>query len=817
MGLIRLHSRTLSCLLVLLLGLPLGSEALEISTTFGKEAGEDFSVLSLKNDIPFACAEVLDVHDKVLSIECKISRIPDRGFPGLENSFFRLTYKMIDGDFWLYIYPKYSQKLFAVPKDPKSGFSLDKYPQQNAHIWQIVGYKNKIPFLSQENQQRQGLDFPVMILGEQTPVIPELNTDNRPLQATKNKDFEMYSLVRKSMERQDYIGAITEINEALQQNPNSVFRRDLTYDRIIATSKLGLENQEALIKSATEWVKIFASDPDLPEVLYILAGAYALDNVPSEAEYYYKRIGDEYPESKFAPLAQMQLANLSKSYAPTRSRIYFQKAYTEARDVPSASEIALQWALFEVEENNLDNAKELVYKVFDNYPQFFLHPNAHTDEIIEAFVNVENYADAAKIAQYLAEHTKDGKIKEDYAFRLGEYYAQAQDFENAHRANQFYLQNFSEDNVERAKIVQRRDDEILFVVDGSDEDKLKHYAYLISKYPNGEESAKAKDLAAKILLQRGAYKEVLTLYAGEEQSAHYQSALDALLKEAIAQKECRATNTYLLQVIAYNLTPQEKLFAFDCANQAGLAAIAKNITQGMVESSTTPNERLEWLYRVADNLYKLGEYKNASLAARDAYHLAINQKSHYDIAFILFKILSALDSRDEAKRLFPFLKEHFPKDERILPVYATLLGYAIDEKDITTTEIYASTLLTLQETLKVDEFTPYAEFALVNALKESKNFTKALEILRKLESKKIEAQELQQLFYQSASIYHLQGQSQKALEYFEKCTKIEAQSEWHALCKQASELEKERTKAPKPSEQQAQNQESMSDSGMQTP
>ena len=119
--------------------------------------------------------------------------------------------------------------------------------------------------------------------------------------------------------------------------------------------------------------------------------------------------------------------------------------------------------------------------------------------------------------------------------------------------------------------------------------------------------------------------------------------------------------------------------------------------------------------------------------------------------------------------------------------------------------------------MKIDEFTPYAEFALVNALKESKNFTKALEILRKLESKKIEAQELQQLFYQSASIYHLQGQSQKALEYFEKCTKIEAQSEWHALCKQASELEKERTKAPKPSEQQAQNQESMSDSGMQTP
>ncbi|WP_143000239.1 MULTISPECIES: tetratricopeptide repeat protein [unclassified Helicobacter] len=765
------------------------ANALEISTTFGKEGGEDFSVLSLRNDSAFSCQEITDVYSKVLSIECEIARIPDRGFPGLENSFFRINYKMIDGHFWLYIYPKHKQKLFAIPKDPKADFTMDKNPQQNAKIWQIVGYKNKIPFLSQDMQdQRQGLDFPVKILGEQTPFIPELNSDNRPLKATNNKDFEIYSLVKQAMERQDYISAITEINEALKQNPNSVFRRDLTYDRIIATSKLELDDNEVLINPALEWVRAFASDPDVPEILYILAKAYVKNNVPNEAEYYYKRISDEYPESKIAPLAQMQLANLAKTNSPTRASIYFQKAYTEAKDIPSASEIAAQWALFEAEQRDMQSAQDLLQKVLDNYPRFFVDSLAQTQEIIEALIENEDYATPAKIAQVVIKNAPDIATKEEYSFRLGEYYANALDFDKAHEYNQSYIKEFEEDYKDRAKLVQDRDDEILFAIGGDDVDKLKRYAYIITKYPDTDESAKAKELSAQILLSARKYQDVMSIYENDPDNAYRKKAIESMIKDAAAKKECASIVPYLTQNVPYELSAQEKLFVFDCASGAGLNASAKYIAQGMVESSKTQDARLEWLYRVANNLYNLGEYKDASLAARDALTLAINQKKHYDIAFTLFDILSALDSRNEAKKALPFLKEHFANDARILPVYATLLGYSIDEKDSMSIELYARDIIKLQSALKTDEFTPYAEFALANVLRENKNLAQALSTLKPLESKQLDKEDSQQLFYRIASIYNAQAKPKEALEYFDKCAQIDTQSEWRTLCVQAKEL-----------------------------
>lgn len=774
-----------ACAFMLALGQ--GAHALEISTTFGKEAGQDFSVLSLRNDTPFSCAEVLDAYGKALSIECKISRIPDRGFPGLENSFFRLAYKMIDGDFWLYIYPKHQQKLFAIPKDPKEGYSLDKYPQRKAHLWQVVGYKKQIPFLSQESD-KQGLLFPVKILGEQTPTIPELNTENRPLQATKNKDFEIYSHIKSTMAQQDYIGAITEINEALTQNPNSVFRRDLIYDRIIASSKLDLEDQDPLIESAQEWVRTFASDPDVPEILYILAAAYDKENIPTEAEYYYKRILNEYPESLFAPLAHMQLAKLAKINAPAHARIYFQRAYTEAKDIPSASEVALEWAIFELEQQHDTGAQELVGKVLQNYPRFFLDSPMLTNELMAALLDSEQYATAALVAQYLATNTKDPDLKEAQLFALGDYYAKAQDFEQAHKANQDYLQAYADERTPHLQAVQDRDDAILFAIEGGDEEKLKHYTYLMSKYPDTAEATKAKELSAKILLEKGKYQEVFGLYENDKQSPYRQQALDSMLKSAITQKDCKQVSQLLIQTTAYNLSPDEKAFAFDCADSAGLNTIAKQVAQGMVESSSDESTRLLWLHKVASNLYKLGEYQGASLAARDAMKLAASQKSHYDVAFLLFNILHALDSKDEAKKILPFLQEHFKDDERMLPVYAALLGYAIDEKDSMSTEVYASSIIALQKRYKSDEFTPYAEFSLANVLRESKRYEQAIALLKPLESKKLSTQDSAQLYYRIAGLLKLTNSAKSATSYLQKCVKIQGYNEWKTLCQQALEL-----------------------------
>ena len=399
---------------------------------------------------------------------------------------------------------------------------------------------------------------------------------------------------------------------------------------------------------------------------------------------------------------------------------------------------------------------------------------------------------AASITQYLVDNTQDLHFKEEKMFALGGYYQQAKDFDKAHQANQQYIEAFGEDYPDRAKVVQERDDAILFAVQGGDEEKLKHYLYLIDKYPNTQEAAKAKELTAQILLQKHKYQEVFTLYKDDTSSPYRQQALDSLLKQAIAQKDCTKTTSYIIQTSVYNLDSSEKLFAFDCADVSGLNTAAKQIASNMAESSKTQAERLEWLYRVANNLYKLGEYKNGSLAARDAFNLATIQKSHYDIVFTFFAILQALESKSEAKKLLPFLQEHFAKDERILPVYATLLDYAIDEKDTTGIEVYASKILELQRVLKSDEFTPYAEFALASVLREMKHYDRALAVLLPLESATLTKEDSTQLLYHIASLYNMQNSPQTALKYFDKCAKSDGQNEWKTLCEQASGLLTER-------------------------
>ncbi|WP_034550054.1 tetratricopeptide repeat protein [Helicobacter fennelliae] len=760
--------------------------ALEISTTYGKEGGESFSVLTLKNDWEFACTDITDVYENSLSIECVIDRIPDRGFAGLENNFFSLSYKMIDGHFWLYIYPKYHQKLFGIKKDPRGDFEIDKAHPKKAKIWQVIGYKEHIPFLSQ-TQSKNGLDFPVKIQSAQTPFIPELNTNNSPLKMTKDKDFVVYSEIQKLMQEQDYARALSQINEAIATNPNSIFRRDLSYQRIIAMTHLNLSDQDPLINAALEWIKLFASDLDIPEVLYILANAYKKDDTQAEADYYYRRIMDEYPQSKYAPLAQMQLA---KSYeaknAPTHASLYFQKAYTEAKDLDSASEIAIEWALAEIKNKDIEDALELITKVLDAYPEFFLtYPD--TQELIATLGKNNLFAEAAKIIDFMAKNSKDEAQQEEYMYALGAYYLEAKNIDLAHKANELYIQTYG-DKSKYSEDVKKRDDKILFDVSGSDDEKITRYEYIRSTYPNTKQSQKATDLIAQILLKQQQYQKVLDLFQDSAQSPYKNKALNELAKEALGAHNCAQANTYLIRLDDFDLSAEQKLVAFDCLTQAGLHKNAREISKNMAKDTQDSRLKLEWLSRIAKNLYTLGDPKNASLASRDALNLAIDLKTKYDVAFDTFEILYTLRSKNEAKKIFTFLEQHFSQDERMLPVYAKMLEYANDDKDLTAIQIYAQHIIDMQKKFKTDQFTPYADFALASALSQSNKKELAIGVLKNIDSSKLDEENQQKVLYQIGNLYNEQSNTQEALTYFGYCLKITKQSDWRLLCKQASDL-----------------------------
>lgn len=765
--------------------------AFEIVVNYGKENSNSFAVLNIKNDKPFACVEKMNNNGDITLIECTIDAIPKEGFTPTKTIFFNFYYRMMDGKFHLYIEPNQKATLFAIPDNIQDNTPITREKPSTSKVWQIVGYEKKIPFLSE--QTATGLNFPVLIKDAQMPYIAELDIDNKPLKYTQGGDFEAYLNAKSLIKNRSYYKALSVIADALKKYPDTIFKKDLYLYQIIALSEMDKKQQENIIESSLNWIKQYPSDTQVPHVLYMLANAYDDIRYHSESKYYYNRIIEEYPDNRYAPLARMKLAIESINRGNLGlGNIYFQQAYSAAKDLQSASEIALNWAKFEVEKKDISNAIKLVDKILDVYPQFFNSNPKKTYETIRFFAKNKLYKLAAKIGQYLFDTTTDDSIKEEVGYALGKLYENAKDFDNAHKANLTYIEQYPND--EKSKNVQRRDDDILFDISGNNEEKIKRYDYIIAKYPHTEQAKKATNLKAQLFLDEKQYPKVLQMRNKiGEQSPMLIDALNGLIKESLAKNDCKNANIYLLQTSNYKLSDEEKLKAFDCLYGASLNKNAMEIAKGEIKKATDINQKLSWLYRDAKNFYALNDYKSSILAATDALTLAQSSKKteFYDVAFILFSDLANIGNKEEAMKVYGKLTELFKDDKRMIAVYAKLLEWEIQNKNNTTIQIYAKNLLSLQDKYKIYEYTPWANFEFINSLIQTKNFPEALEQINTLLTANLDNEQKQKALYMKGSVENLQKLIPQAKDSFEKCIAIDEKSAWKNLCSQGLDLIKE--------------------------
>lgn len=769
------------------------SNALEITVNYGKENSKKFAVLNIKDKKPFLCVQKDDHKDEKSQIECIIDAVPTMGFTPIKTGFFNFEYKMIENKFHLFITPTKKQKLFAFPQDYKKDVPIFKEKPAKSVLWEIVGYENQIPFLS--NKISTGLNFPVFIEDSQTPYIPELDISNKPLESFKGLDFKDYVKTKELIQKKSYYQALATIAQAIKQYPDTIFKKDFYLYQIIALSHVSdLNKQDSIIEISQAWIKKYASDPQMPQVLYLLANAYTKARNKKEANYYYKQITDEYPLDRYAALAKAKLATEFSNTSNTGlALIYFQEAYTQAKDLESASEIALEWAKFEILKQNNTNAIELIDKVLQAYPQFFLQDVDEAYTTINFLANNKLYKSAADIAQYLVSHIEKEPTREQVYYRLGELYEKDDKFDNAHKANIDFIVAYPANP--DIKLIKARDDNILFQISGSDEDKIKRYDYIIKNYPQSEQQEKALELKATLLFKQKRYQDVLNLRKElGEKSTFVQNSLNSLIKLHLEHNDCKNANIYLLQTSSYNLSEDEKLKAFDCLYQGSLNKNAQNISAGMIKASKTLDKKLAWLYRDAKNLHQLGEYKSSLLSARDAFSLALSskQKQYLDIGFTLFSDLAHIGGKDEAFKIFAQLDELFKDDKQMIFVYAKLLEWQIElnanQKNETTLQIYAKKIIDLQKKYKIDEFSPYAEFALIDSLTQTNKLQEASLEINKLLQSNLSKEEKQKALYLQGNIKNLEHDDKEAKKSFEDCIAIGAKSPWQNLCEQGLKL-----------------------------
>lgn len=763
-------------------------QALEIQVNFGKEKGEDFAVLNLMHESPFSCQEQIDAYSVVQNIECVIKQLPTNNFVPTNTVFFQLKTQVIDNQFHLFIEPKYKMKLFNTFADLKKAKAIPKERSKESKYWQIIGYIDIIPFLS--NKSSSGLNFPINIPSVEDLHLGQLDLNLRPLFYEEGEDFKKLKEIRLLAAQHKENEVLIEVNNALKSYPESIFKKDFLFYKIQALPySLDEDSITTTIILALNWIKAYPTDHLIPEVLYILANAYIANQADAEANYYYRRIIDEYPNTNWMALAKMQLA---KNFAPKKlfkvSSNLFIEAYHEAKTSQVANQIAVEWGLYNLAQKDTRKAQEIIESVLKNDKTYFTKNFKQSSILLQALASAKLYELAANIGSYIINTlpSQDEKI-EDLTDKVGEWYELSNHEQEASKYNQRFLNTYPNSKVYQK--VALRNDRLLFKLDQklSPEERIKNYDNIIAKYPDTPEQKQAYLLKAQALFDLQKYQDVLSMKEQIADSEILEKAKKELLLQSLQQKDCKKIPLYLIQDTS-SLTQDQKFALFDCLYQSSHYKQAQEIAKVELDKAKETQEKLPWLYRLSKVLKELGDFVDSRLAGEDTLKLAqtLEKPEFYDIIFTLFSDLKQLNLKAEAQKAALFAQTHFAQDRRMLKVLDTLIQWAQQANQYNTIAIYANDILALQKQLKITDYTPYVDFILIEALSKNNELQKAKEHLTLLLQGSLSPQDRQRTLYMQGSLLKAMGED--AQDSFVQCTQIQENTSWKNLCDKSLQL-----------------------------
>lgn len=808
----------------LLLCVPISMLGLDVTINYGKELKEHFSILNIIHKDALACHEEKDTHGVVTHIVCSIDSTPVASFSPTETLFFRFWSRVIDGRFYLYVEPKHKIKLFATPSDLKNDSALiTKEQPKKSKSWQIIGYKSEIPFLNEHaNTTRlKGLNFPIKIIKNKELFFNDLDIDRGPLRYDDGEDFVAYSHIKALIANQAYIDALKFIDETLIAYPKTIFAKDLLLYRLRALEHFdSVENSDMIIDMGTKWIKKYPTDFAVPEVLYYLGNAYADMKIPDEAKYYFERTISEYPQSRYMPLAKMALAkNFNTGSDANAASKLFAQAYKEAKDLDSASAVAIEWSKFRIQNHDKAQAQQLLETMLKVNPSYITKYPIKSYEFLKLLAEEDMPLIAAQLGEHLYEHLLSEDVsKEDLLDSVSLWYQNAKAPQDAHRINKLFLQEFT--HRPKAEEIKDRDDKLLFALaeDESTDSKIQKYDYIIQTYSDTPESDKALLLKAKTLFDDGKYLDVLALYdaltnkdlkdtlrklpldldavQSSESSPDSEKASQdliaqsyaALLHQSLEKADCKSVGDFYLKFPSVKVESADEKPLFECLYTLALNKEAAKIAEGKAEAAKDMPTKLEWLYKQTLNFAKLGDDKSVARSGRDTYKLAQSLKAtqYYNVGFPLFDTLMRLDDKENALEVYAFLKQNQANNPQMLPLNLTLLKNSESQKDELGIELYAKDILRLQDILHDFSASPYVDFAIIQSYIRTQRLSEALVLIDSLLKKDISNDNKQKALYLKGSVLKTSGQDPKSS--FEECLAIPYEGAWKNLCLQGLQI-----------------------------
>lgn len=770
--------------------------ALEISIQSGKEGGENFSVLHIRDDRSFLCTSQKDEFGESKLIKCVFNSFPKTPLPPTNNPFFSINSGSASSGYFISIVPKSKITLIPVNFNLANDTTTYVSNEPKSNHWSVIGYHKNLPLIYRTSAPSSAINFPVNITNSNRPYVGGLDLKGNPIKIRRVQDVTDYMEMKKAYLSKNYDKVLELANNALKEYPNTVFKNELMLYQIRAYHEKN--DHEKLLEISKTFLRDFSADPNIAEVLAYTANAYSKIGQSVDADYFFDRLFNEQEGSQFASLGMIYKAEQLEASGDIKKAVgSYQKALSTSKDIAVATQAAFKLAEIELNSGNTKKSAQYIEKIVSANPNSMADQRDKAMEMATIFSDRNDPKTAIRIYEALYNATeKKSPDKELLLRNIGVQLAKEDKKNEALKRFNEYLDTYKYG--EYAGEIRRAKDGLFF--EESDKNvtaQIKKYDNLIERYGNDSIGRKALYKKAQLLVKNKKYKEVLDLENElyrldsteypETNSLITKSAIElekTFLKEEKCSEAIRLQKMYKIKLL---VEWDESLF--NCALKTTQYATAKKIAQRHLKTKSVP-ERQIWLSRMVKTQFGLGEYKEAIKGGEELITLLDVEKNPplNDIYRTMFDAAQRTGDTEGMIRHIKSIEGAYPNDFKDIERYTQMVSLAQKQKDESMTQTYGRKVMALQDRTKTYTQTPYIEFTLAQSYQNVGKDGEALKVLKTLNTRKLVNEKRSRQQYLIGSIEQKLGRKREARDAFNASIKADKNSAWGKLAKDALTL-----------------------------
>lgn len=782
--------------LLLLLTFPIFLFALELNFQSGKENFEKYTILHVKAKTPFICEPQIDDFKNITKVICAFPKKPDQALRPLGDDFFDVVSEIKKDTFFLIITPKQKVKLLPDIYDVPNERTFFQSKVQLSKAWILIGYKNKLPLIGEKKKNPNALNLPVTFPKRGMLYVGSLDIQGNPVHIQQAQDVSSYLKAKKSFDEKDYAGTVREIDDVLKAHPDSIFLSELLYYKMKALVQL--KKYDDLVAISKTYLRNYASDENVPEVLSLTALAYSKLGQNSDADYFFDRLFSEHGDSVFAKKGMLYKGDqLLESGENKKALEYYQRSMDETNDIDTAATAAERIANYYLKTATPKNAQSYVSKILQADAPYFLKNRDDSLKLANALADKGMFLEASKISQIVLGTLK--KLDDNYEQMLrnsGIWLAKTDQKTEAYALLNRYLKEFANgsfvDEVKSAK------DALFFDVnDANATASLASYDKLIKNYKTDPIGQKALYKKAQLLLKMQKYEDILALKNSllSLDKKSYPDVPNMIGQSAVALIKSKLKAGRCNEVVSITNEFGVKLGAdfdddlYSCYMRIPQLDLAKKMAATDMNTKNV-TDRIKWMYRYANVMFQTGDYQNTIKVGNDVLTLiGRDRKSPYfDLYRTMFDAYQRVGNGNKMIDIMTKIMGLYGESFKDIERYVQMINLGSQLKDDNIIITYGNRVMELQRKTATYTQTPYVEFTTYQSYMNKNDLTRSLDTLYSLDKRALTKDQRARQKYLLGALLQKKGRTIEAKAQLKQAIAAQKDSPWAKLAQDALKL-----------------------------